>query len=295
MDDEENSQEKIDLPEKTASRETSQIPPTEAERTEQPDQSQPELEEDTLEKTPTGFWAKHPVLLRFLKTLGEVFGIAVSLIWAVALWDSYRPKITVTPGPNFDPKDPFSTVFIIENQGALPIRNVSFDSTWTYADDENQTRNVQIGLMKIPELKPLEQHAMLNLSPPKNTDTNKPANGDEQLHAIEVTPMPIAHHSLMLWYDVTYYPQFFSKKTTTLYFYGTWDCQTNFQWLPTGSGDFRFQGVDVDLLKRALELQKSIEKNRDAMLAEKAKAGTNSSPKTIPASPINAAGHAHNP
>jgi hypothetical protein len=217
----------------------------------------------------------------------KLFAELVTILWVLALWDSYRPKVSVTPGPTFDPKDPFATVFIIQNEGALPIRNVHFDTTWTYADDPNQARNVQLGVTTIPELKPSEQHAMI-YPQIRGLGTNEvPA-------AVEIVPMPIIRHSLIMWFAVTYDPQFFGKRTATLYFAGSWNSDTNFQWLPTGSGDIRNEAVDSGLLKRSVELSKELERKRESALTNSSTRGTNSiRTKTPPPPATNDASRIH--
>ena len=182
----------------------------------------------------------------------------VSLLWAFALWDSYRPKITVVPGPTLNAKFPFATAFIIQNQGALSIRNVSFDTTWTYADDPNQTRNANTGISLIPELKSLEQH-VLGAPFQFNIPAIAAKTGTIQLPAgVETSPTPIEHHSLILWFDVTYDPEYFWKKTETLYFFGAWDRETNFQWFPSGHADIRTQVYDPILVQKWRDLNESI-------------------------------------
>jgi hypothetical protein len=260
--------------------ETSQTPSKTTSTEEQPFQPPTESEAHKPKETPKnslgpkGRWHalmnQHWFLLlvKAIKTLLAVGGCLVSLLWAVALWDSYRPKITVTPGLTFNTKEPFATAFIIQNEGALPIRKVSFNMTWTYADDPNQMRNVQFGMVAIPELKPLEQHVMgFTAAPTTVQATNMPLSAP-------VIPMPIGHHSLVLWFDVTYDPQYFGRRTTTLYFVGGWDVETNFQWLPTGSVDIRTEPIDPELVNKAQDVARGIALQRAAAVKASPTNGT---------------------
>jgi hypothetical protein len=245
-----------------------------------PSQSQEEPPESLEEYNQAGWkkWANRGK--RAFVWAWKLFAEFVTVLWLLALWDSYRPKITVTPGPTLNTKSPFATMFIVQNQGALSIRNVSFDCTWTYADDPNQTRNVETGISLIPELKSFEQSilaAPFQFNIPAITD--KPIT-NQLPSAVQTTPMPIAHHSLVMWFDVTYAPKYFGKRTETLYFFGAWDNDTNFQWFPTGNGDIRTEIYDQKLLKRSQDLAQTLQR-------QLASASTNNMPQPTNSSRTN--------
>lgn len=250
-----------------SSGESSRTPPTADTQMQSASPAQPEQPAQPEESGPTTTTVWKERGKRSFVWGWKIFAELVTVLWTLALWDSYRPKITVSPGPTLDAKIPFSTTFIIQNQGALPIRNISFDTMWTYADSTNQVRNVALGLTKIAKLNSLEQHILVNL--PGNTDTNKIPN------PVELTPMPIEHHSIILWFDVTYSPQFFGTRTATIYFLGIWDCQTNFVWLPTGDVDIRTEPLDSVLLKRANDFSHSLDLKRGGANITTAQANTN--------------------
>jgi hypothetical protein len=197
------------------------------------------------------------------------------LLWALALWDSYRPRATIVPGPSLNPKDPFATSFIIQNQGSLSIKKVSFNATWTYGDDPDQSRNVLYGITVIPELKSLEQHVLITPSEVEGRYVPMATAG----------PAGAGHHSFVLWFDVSYDPLFWPKRTTTIYFVGGWDIETNFQWFPTGSADIRTVATDAALIERAKQLMRQNEIEKAQFL--KSQAQTNSSKTNSPPASTN--------
>jgi hypothetical protein len=251
-----NEETKQPAPETAASCETNPTLPTATESANKAVEAPPE----GPQSMPAPSAPKKHRLKAFLgyvaKVVGAVFATGSTLLFLVALWDSYRPKITVTPGAVLDPQNPFATTFIIQNQGALKVRNVSFDTTWIYADDTNQARNVSIGINVIPELEPLEQHTLMGLLPTVG-GTNPIAIKSDS------APPSFVHHALIFWFSVTYEPQFFTKKTTEIYFFGIWDSNTNFQWLPTGHEDIRLENSpDAALLKNARDFYASIDRQK---------------------------------
>lgn len=83
--------------------------------------------------TKSSLWVKwKPPVMAFVGRFVAILGGLTTFLWMIVLWDSYRPKITVYPGGTLQPKYPFATIFIMQNQGPLPIENVEYNTEWTY-------------------------------------------------------------------------------------------------------------------------------------------------------------------
>jgi hypothetical protein len=165
----------------------------------------------------------------------KLFAELVTILWLLALWDSYRPKITLVPGITHNQKNPFDTVFIVQNQGALPIENVKYNATWLYGGPisqrpPNQHTFTVYNVTKIPQMKPLECYSFM-----LNYDYLKP----------EVLPKG---QPLVLWFDITYEPKFFGKRTDTLYFHAEQDVEGIYQWLPSGHEDINAQPIFTNIV-----------------------------------------------
>jgi hypothetical protein len=245
-------------PESEAAKATSQAKP--------PPEMEPRIEAKIPRSAARGFLQRWwPLILKAAMKIGAFASGLLTVAWTLALWDSYRPKITVTPGPSMNPKEPFGSTFIIQNQGALSIRNVSFDSTWFIADDANptnQVRNVFMSPTAIGELKSLEQHFLTGpILMAGAQATNLPPS-------VQMAPIPsLEHHSIILSFDVTYDPQYFGRRTDTLYFVGGWDSETNFQWLPTGHTDIRTTAFDPVRVKRAQDFIATLKRQKEQLLS----------------------------
>src|ERR1019366_7292858 len=148
----------------------------------------------------------------------KVFAELVTIVWLVALWDSYRPKITVTPGVTMNSKSPFATVFIIQNQGSLPISNIRYFTRLTvlpppWATNQASITRTEQNVSVIPQMQSLESYSLRIQYPTVKVNiylpgaTNQPmATNEFQIGAI------------LLSFDVSYEPKYFGKRTNTLYF-----------------------------------------------------------------------------
>ena len=92
----------------------------------------------------------------------------VTILWTLALWDSYYPKVTISPGGTLNAKSPFGTYFIIKNEGDLPISNIEYltqlepiplPGMTVPQNSAAQEQNVTV----IPEMRSLESYS-LNVS-----------------------------------------------------------------------------------------------------------------------------------
>jgi hypothetical protein len=184
----------------------------------------------------------------------KLFAEIVTILWVVALLDSYRPKITITPGGTLNAKNPFGTYFIIQNQGDLPISHVSYITHLTLYPPPGNTNQsfvtAEQNVSVIPQMKSLEMFTLgiqytsvkINAEPAAmaNAITNPPA-GTRTMKTALIT----------LKFDVSYYAKFFpGKRTDTLYFFGQPDVDGNWQWLPSAHGSITDQIIDTNLLPR---------------------------------------------
>jgi len=188
------------------------------------------------------------------KTAWLLFGELVMLLWAVALWDSYRPKITISPGGTLNPKTPFATYFIMQNQGALPISNIKYLSHLTVVSPQgsilgatniSQVETREQNVSVIPQMKSLECYSLSVHYQQVQVNT----------HFTGATNQIIATNefiigTLLLSFDVSYEPKFFKKRTETLYFNGVMDVDGNWQWLPTAHQSLLAQTIDTNLLQQ---------------------------------------------
>ena len=181
------------------------------------------------------------------KTAWLLFGEMVTLLWAVALWDSYRPKITISPGGTFDSKSPFKTIFIVQNQGSLPIANITYRSQLTMIPAPGSTNEVtrtEQNVSVISQMKSLESYALsINYSQIKIKDHNSPPPTNQGAPQIA---MQVGR--LLLSFDVSYEPKFIGKRTDTLFFVGAQDVDGNWQWFPSAHNSITDQTIDTNLI-----------------------------------------------
>jgi len=85
-----------------------------------------------------------------------------SLIAIVGFLFLVYPRLSVSPGESLDPYEPFSTPFIIKNDGHLPLFNVNYSITLNNMEDINHSHYI-IG--KIPGI----SKNIPKLSPNKST------------------------------------------------------------------------------------------------------------------------------
>ena len=67
---------------------------------------------------------------------------------------SLLPKLTVMPSDRLDPDDPFSTIFLVSNDGVLPVHSVEFSCVGDYVKYPNDIelfRNTSIEYTPIRE------------------------------------------------------------------------------------------------------------------------------------------------
>jgi hypothetical protein len=167
-----------------------------------------------LAPTPIAPPTKDPWWKAALKWLGEVFLFALGTLYFLALIDSYRPKITITTGPSTDSKAAMRTMFIVSNQGLLPIKNIVYNTFCYEPGNTNSIGLSSTSARNIQELSPLEQYFL--------------AFGDVPTNVFN--PVNIAIFRI----DLSYKPVFFGKRTDVLYFYGQRDEHADWMWLPTG-------------------------------------------------------------
>lgn len=83
------------------------------------------------------------------------------LIIVYVLW----PKITIIPGENINPRDPFNTAFIIENNSIYPIHEIKTECNIDSIEDNNHhifnklTANIDTGY--IEKLGPLNSRQII--------------------------------------------------------------------------------------------------------------------------------------
>jgi len=178
-------------------------------------------------------------------------------LWSLALWDSYRPKITVSPGGTLNSKSPFGTFFNVQNQGALSIANIRYltrlepiPATANAPHVVSQEQNVTV----IPQMRSLESYSLtihyegvqISSAAAQPIPTNQvapiPTNQVAGAH------FPIA--ALLLTFEVSYDPQWYWKRTETFHFTGIPDVDGNWQWLPTAHQSGNEQIIDTNLLQR---------------------------------------------
>jgi hypothetical protein len=216
----------------------------------QPMALQPRLEEGSPTKSQR--WMKRGK--SSLVWAWKLFAELVTIVWLVALWDSYRPKITVTPGGTLNSKSPFATYFIVQNQGALPISGIRYITHLTALSTAGSSNQVistaEQNVSVIPQMKSLESYslsvhyAQVQINPYSSVSTNQISTNQ-----VAATPTyPLA--ALLLSFDVSYEPKFFGKRTDTLYFVAVMDVDGNWQWLPTAHQSMTDQIIDTNLIPR---------------------------------------------
>lgn len=188
------------------------------------------------------------------KTAWYLFGEMVTLLWAIALWDSYRPKITITPGGTLDSKSPFATYFIMQNQGALPISHITYRTqlkavaagSTNPVDYVSQEQNVSV----IPQMQSLESYTLgIHYASVQINMHTVPMTTNHVMATNQVVPPGETQIlELLLSFDVSYKPKFFGKRTDTLYFFGVPDVDGNWQWLPSAHQSVTDQTIDTNLL-----------------------------------------------
>ena len=187
----------------------------------------------------------------------KFFAELVTIVWLVALWDSYRPKITITPGGTLNSKSPFGTYFIIQNQGSLPISKITYLTHLYAVNPTNQAEfiSAEQNVSIISQMKSMEsytfpiryQSVQINPQPTvETTNSAAPLNQKPDMKRINVAAFLIS-------FDVSYDPKFFGKRTDTLYFYGVPDVDGNWQWLPSAHQRVTEQTIDTNLL---IQIQK---------------------------------------
>jgi hypothetical protein len=198
------------------------------------------------------WWAK--LLWRATKVLFAVGSLMVTLLWTLALWDSYRPKITVSPGPTLDPKSPVGTYFIVQNQGALSIANIRYltrlaplpiPGASNAPNVVSQEQNVSV----IPEMRSLESYSLSFRHAGVQINTLPVSTATNQIQTTNGVQFPIA--GLLLTFEISYDPKFYWKRTETFHFVGLEDVAGDWQWLPTAHQNITEQIIDTNLLPRA--------------------------------------------
>jgi len=186
------------------------------------------------------------------KAVGGWFATISTCIVLLAIWDSYRPKISITPGGTQNPKSPFGTYFIVQNHGALPISNIRYLSRLTVMTNFPPTESNQIVLPEqnvsvIPQMKSLESYSLsihyqaVQIGAIGQGATNQAAATNQ---------IKIQMSALFLSFDVSYEPKFFGKRTDTLYFVAMMDVDGNWQWLPSAHQSIFAQTIDTNLIPR---------------------------------------------
>lgn len=187
------------------------------------------------------------------KTAWLLFGEMVTLLWAVALWDSYRPKITITPGGTLNAKSPFGTYFIVQNQGALPISHVTYLTHLVILPPPGSTNqnfvSAEQNISVIPQMKSLETFTLGIRYPSVKVDMDPAAIANALTNPPPGTTTMQAG-IITIRFDVSYQPKFFGKRTDTLYFFGEPDVDGNWQWLPSAHESVADQTIDTNLLPR---------------------------------------------
>ena len=189
----------------------------------------------------------------------KLFAELVTIVWLLALWDSYRPKVTITPGVTLNPKSPFGTIFIIQNQGSLPIANIRYITHLTLVPPRGATNSFQFvtheqNVSVIPQMKALESYSLSihypqvqmvprHSEPSHSEPSNQPTNQAKGAEMVMVG-------GILISFDVSYEPKFFGKRTDTLYFTGTTDVDGNWQWLPTAHQSMLEQIIDTNLIQK---------------------------------------------
>ena len=191
------------------------------------------------------WWATwKPVFSRFVARSAAVFGALVSFLWFLALWDSYRPKITVSPGGTLNSKYPFATIFIVQNQGALPIENIRYLTRWNvpetpYLTNQSKLTFTEQNVTVIPQMKSLESYSLsMHYGPAQTNATTNPAE-------IKQVLIP---GIILLWFEISYEPKYFGKRIDTFHFTGLTDVDGNWQWFPSAHQSINDQTIDTNLL-----------------------------------------------
>ncbi|HEY5231916.1 MAG TPA: hypothetical protein VIK35_00065 [Verrucomicrobiae bacterium] len=184
----------------------------------------------------------------FAKVVATLFGVGSTILFLLALWDSYRPKITITPGVALNAKSPFGTLFIIQNQGSLPISHITYRTRLTsipIPGTTNQLSTSEQNASVVPQMKSLESYAFsiryIQVQFPNPTNTPS-TNKDMAVNTVQCIGFTLS-------FDVSYNPKFFGKRTDTLFFYGVQDMDGNWQWFPTGHQSIFAQTIDTNLIQ----------------------------------------------
>jgi len=238
--------------------ESNPTPPTTTEQEGKREESPPEVPPTTQPPSEPGVGHWHRwrrFFVYFVKVAGTVFATGSTLLFLLALWDSYRPKITITPGGTLNAKSPFGTYFIVQNQGALPISKVTY-LTHLSAIDINQNfkpisseQNISV----IPQMKTLESYTLpiryqsiqtsMNMHPSETTNQLGAFN-----HNLDTNVMKLI--VFVLSFNVSYEPKFFGKRTDTLFFFAAPDVDGNWQWFPSAHASINEQTIDTNLIPR---------------------------------------------
>jgi hypothetical protein len=206
------------------------------------------LEEDNPARTSKweSFW-KRTRLTWFL------FGELLTLLWSLALWDSYSPKITVTPGGSLNAKSPFGTYFIMQNQGALSISDIRYRTQLEPVPLPGTTNaphvvSTEQNVSVIPQMGSLESYAFTISYAAVQINRGPPPAITNQIHG---TIPPFQITALLLKFEVSYQPRWYFKREQTFHFTGLIDVDGNWQWLPSAHQSIRDQIIDTNLIPKS--------------------------------------------
>jgi hypothetical protein len=179
--------------------------------------------------------------------LCAVAGVIVSILWTLALWDSYRPKITVTPGGTLNPKSPFATYFIVQNQGALSISNIRYLTRLEplpALGTTNHFLQTEQSVSIIPQMRSLESYGLPITYNSVQINTNSTPATTNQAPA--TTQFSIA--ALLLTFEISYNPQWYFKRVETFHFTGVCGTDGIWQWIPSAHQSITETTIDTNLL-----------------------------------------------
>ena len=80
--------------------------------------------------TPSSSW---------LRTLfGKAWFLVTVMAVLIALWQAW-PRLSVFLGDSLDPKNPYSTLFLVSNEGYVPIADLNSECKMTFIDNRRNT------------------------------------------------------------------------------------------------------------------------------------------------------------
>ena len=66
------------------------------------------------------------IAAKALQIIGALIGFAAAILGIVTGYVALEPRVSVSQNEQLDPNDPFSSPFIVSNDGPLPMENVRF-------------------------------------------------------------------------------------------------------------------------------------------------------------------------